>query len=43
MEYGIILGMIVLVIFLAMQGLATETISMWDDVSTKSSDAINGK
>jgi pilus assembly protein Flp/PilA len=42
-EYGIILGMIVLVVFLALEGLATETIGMWDDISTKSSNAINGK
>ncbi|GGN44825.1 hypothetical protein GCM10011349_10320 [Novosphingobium indicum] len=42
-EYGIILGMIVLVVFLAIEGLATETIGMWDDISTKSSNAINGK
>lgn len=42
-EYGIILGMIVLVVFLAIEGLATETIGMWDDISTKSSNAISGK
>ena len=42
-EYGVILAMVVLVIFLAMQGLATETIGMWDEVSTKSADAIGGK
>ncbi|MEJ2408819.1 MAG: Flp family type IVb pilin [Novosphingobium sp.] len=41
-EYGVILAMIVLVIFLAMQGLADETISMWDTVSTKSTNAISG-
>lgn len=35
--------MIVLVVFLAIEGLATETIGMWDDISTKSSNAINGK
>ncbi len=42
-EYGIILGMIVLVVFLAIEGVATETIGMWDDISTKSSNAIGGK
>ncbi|WP_067736407.1 Flp family type IVb pilin [Novosphingobium naphthalenivorans] len=42
-EYGIILAMVVLVIFVAMQGLANETIGMWNDVSTKSSNAINGQ
>lgn len=41
-EYGMILAMIVLVVFLAIEGLAGETITMWDDVSTKSSKAING-
>lgn len=41
-EYGIILAMIVLVMFVALQGVASETVGMWNDVSTKSSNAING-
>ena len=41
-EYGMILAVIVLVVFIAIQGLADETITMWSDVSTKSSKAIGG-
>lgn len=42
-EYGFILAMIVLAIFLAMQGVATETVNMWQSVSSKSANAINGQ
>ncbi|MCJ2179631.1 Flp family type IVb pilin [Novosphingobium album (ex Hu et al. 2023)] len=42
-EYGIILAMIVLVMFVALQGVADETVGMWNDVSTKSSNAIGGQ
>ena len=42
-EYGIILAMIVLVMFVALQGVADETVGMWNDVSTKSSNAISGQ
>jgi pilus assembly protein Flp/PilA len=41
-EYGIILAMIVLAIFLAMQGVASEAVSLWNDVSTKSANAMAG-
>ncbi|KHK91418.1 hypothetical protein LK12_11275 [Novosphingobium malaysiense] len=41
-EYGIILGMIVLVIFVAMQGVANETIGLWTTISNESADAIAG-
>lgn len=41
-EYGVILAMIVLVVFIAIEGLAGETITMWNDVSTKSAKAIGG-
>jgi len=42
-EYGVILAMIVLVVIVAIDGLADETISMWEGVQTKSEKAINGK
>lgn len=41
-EYGIILAMIALVVFFAIQGVASETITMWETVSTKSANAIAG-
>ena len=41
-EYGVILAMIVLVVIVAIEGLAGQTISMWEDVQTKSDNAING-
>lgn len=41
-EYGLIIAMIVLVMFLALQGVADETVGMWTDVSTKSANAIGG-
>ncbi|WP_091148109.1 Flp family type IVb pilin [Novosphingobium sp. CF614] len=40
-EYGVILAMIVLVVVIAIDGLASQTISMWEDVSTKSSNAMS--
>ena len=42
-EYSIILGMIVLAIFVAIAGLAGETVKVWEDVSTKSANAISGQ
>lgn len=42
-EYSLILGLVVLVIFAAMQGFATQTIGMWNNVSTKSANAISGQ
>lgn len=41
-EYGVILAMIVLVVIVAIDGLADETISMWEGVQTKSEKAITG-
>jgi Flp/Fap pilin component. len=41
-EYGLILAMVALVAFFAIQGLAGETITMWNDVSQKSSTAMSG-
>lgn len=41
-EYAVILSMVVLVIFVAMSGLADETINMWNNVSAKSANAISG-
>lgn len=40
-EYGMILALVVLVVIIAIDGLATETVSMWDDVSSKSSKAMS--
>lgn len=42
-EYALILAMIVLVIFLSMQGIANVTITMWQNISTKSANAISGQ
>lgn len=41
-EYGVILAMVVLVVIFAIQGVADETIGMWGDVNSKTSDAISG-
>ena len=41
-EYGLILGLVVLAVFVAMQGFATVAIDMWNDISTKSAEAVNG-
>ncbi|KLI62792.1 Flp family type IVb pilin [Aurantiacibacter marinus] len=37
-EYGLIAALIVIAMITALQGLATETIAMWEFVSTKVSD-----
>lgn len=42
-EYGLIIGLVVLAVFVAIQGVATETIGMWNSVSTKSANAISGQ
>lgn len=42
-EYGLILGMVVLAVFIALRGVATETTGMWNNVSTKSANAISGQ
>ncbi|HKR92299.1 Flp family type IVb pilin [Novosphingobium sp.] len=41
-EYGLILAMIVLVMLIAMQGVANQTISYWQNISTTSANAISG-
>jgi pilus assembly protein Flp/PilA len=42
-EYALILTMIVLVMLVALNGVASETIRLWTGVSQKSADAISGK
>jgi pilus assembly protein Flp/PilA len=42
-EYALILTMIVLVMRVALNGVASETIRLWTGVSQKSADAISGK
>jgi pilus assembly protein Flp/PilA len=42
-EYALILAMIVLVMLVALNGVASETIRLWTGVSQKSADAISGK
>lgn len=41
-EYGLILAMIVLAMLTALSGVADATINMWNDVSNKTSAAVNG-
>lgn len=41
-EYGLILGLIVIFMIASFDSVATATIDMWNDVATKSSDAIGG-
>lgn len=41
-EYGFILGFIVLVIFIAMSGVATETLKLWTLIEQKSAVAHSG-
>lgn len=41
-EYGLILAMVVLAMVGALSSVATSTIDMWDDVSDKTSQAVNG-
>ncbi|XJJ60286.1 Flp family type IVb pilin [Novosphingobium sp. BL-8H] len=40
-EYGLILGLIVLMVIGALSGAANETVSMWNSISSKSSTAIS--
>ena len=40
-EYGLILSLIVMSMIFALQGLATVTTDMWNDVSSKTSEAIS--
>lgn len=39
-EYGMIVAFIFLVIFVAVQALADQTVGMWDDVATKTTAAL---
>lgn len=41
-EYGLIIAMIVLAMAGALSSVATSTIDMWNDVSDKTSQAVNG-
>ncbi|HKT86746.1 MAG TPA: Flp family type IVb pilin [Novosphingobium sp.] len=41
-EYGLILAMIVLAMMAALNSVATSTIDMWNDVTAKTSAAVNG-
>lgn len=41
-EYGLILAMIVLAMLTALSGVADATIDMWNNVSDKTSAAVNG-
>ncbi|GGZ08582.1 Flp family type IVb pilin [Novosphingobium colocasiae] len=38
-EYAMILGFIVLLMFIALTGLATEVTQLWNDISTKAANA----
>ncbi|MGO4167137.1 Flp family type IVb pilin [Novosphingobium sp. YAF33] len=42
-EYGLILAMIVLAMFVALNSLASETIALWTSVNDKSTAAISGQ
>lgn len=42
-EYAFILGLVVIVMLVALRGVATATINMWNDVSAETSSAINGE
>lgn len=41
-EYGLILALVVLAMLTALNGFASVAIEMWNNVSTKTSTAING-
>lgn len=41
-EYGLILVMVVIAMLSALNGIADETIGLWEVVSSKSQDAHNG-
>jgi len=40
-EYGMIVAMIVLVIFVALQAVAGHTVGMWNDIETKTTAATS--
>ncbi len=41
-EYGLIAALIVVAMIAALQGLADSTITMWNNVESRSTTAING-
>jgi len=41
-EYGLIAGMIAVAAISAFNGVAGETMGMWNDISTRSANAIGG-
>jgi pilus assembly protein Flp/PilA len=41
-EYGLILAFVVLLMHVALQALAGETLTMWTNISTKSAMAMSG-
>lgn len=41
-EYGVILLMLVLACMTAIRGFASESILMWDEISSKSAEATGG-
>lgn len=42
-EYGLILALVVLAMLVALNSLASETVSMWEMISDKSEKAISGQ
>jgi pilus assembly protein Flp/PilA len=40
-EYGLIVALIVLALLASLQGVAGETITMWENVEARSADAMN--
>lgn len=42
-EYALILAMIVLVMIVALDGVATETVGIWDNIAEKSAAATSGQ
>ncbi|EQB07325.1 Flp family type IVb pilin [Novosphingobium lindaniclasticum] len=42
-EYGLILALVVLAMLVALNSLASETVSIWDMISDKSENAISGQ
>lgn len=42
-EYGLILALVVLAMLVALNSLASETVSLWDTIFDKSEKAISGQ
>ena len=42
-EYGLIAGFIVLALMVGLSGVAGKTVTMWNEISSKSADAISGQ